>query len=42
MIDVEEVLRRWTAGQSNRAIARAAGTDRKTVAGYVAMAKTLG
>lgn len=42
MIDVKEVLRRWTAGQSDREIARATGTDRKTVARYVAMAKTLG
>jgi len=42
MIDVKEVLRRWTAGQSNREIAKATGVDRKTVARYVAMAKTLG
>lgn len=42
MIDVKEVLRRWTAGQSDREIARATGTDRKTVARYVAMAKALG
>jgi transposase len=42
MIDVKEVLRRWTAGQSDRQIARATGTDRKTVARYVAMAKALG
>lgn len=42
MIDVKEVLRRWTAGQSDREIARATGTDRKTVARYVSMAKLLG
>src|ERR1700753_2527950 len=42
MIDVKEVLRRWTAGQSDREIARATGTDRKTVARYIAMAKALG
>lgn len=42
MIDVKEVLRRWTAGQSDRQIAKATGTDRKTVARYVAMAKALG
>src|SRR2546423_844345 len=42
MIDVKEVLRRWTAGQSDRQIARATGTDRKTVARYVAVAKALG
>lgn len=42
MIDVKEVLRRWSAGQSDREIARATGVDRKTVARYVAMAKALG
>lgn len=42
MIDVKEVLRRWTAGQSDRKIAHATGTDRKTVARYIAMAKMLG
>lgn len=42
MIDVREVLRRWTAGQKDREIARATGTDRKTVARYVAMAKAFG
>lgn len=42
MIDVREVLRRWTAGQTDREIARATGTDRKTVARYVTMAKAFG
>jgi hypothetical protein len=42
MIDVKEVLRRWTAGQTVGQIGRATGTDRKTVARYVAMAKALG
>ena len=31
MIDVKEVLRRWSAGQSDRRIGREAGADRKTV-----------
>lgn len=42
MIEVKEVLRRWTAGQKTREIARATGVDRKTVARYVAMARRLG
>jgi transposase len=42
MIDVRELLRRWTAGQTDRQIARATGTDRKTVRRYVAMAKAFG
>lgn len=42
MIDVKELLRRWTAGQRTREIARATGADRKTVSRYVQMAKQLG
>jgi transposase len=42
MIDVKEVLRRWSAGQSDRKIGREAGTDRKTVARYIAAATKLG
>ncbi len=42
MIDVKEVLRRWSAGQSNRQIGREAGTDRKTVARYTDAASKLG
>ena len=42
MIDVKEVLRRWTAGQTDRQIARDTGTARKTVTRYVAMAEALG
>lgn len=42
MIDVREVLRRWQAGQSQRQIAREAGTDRGTVARYIAYAVQLG
>lgn len=42
MIDVKEVLRRWSAGQGDRKIGREAGVDRKTVARYTAAAKELG
>jgi transposase len=42
MIDVKEVLRRWSAGQGNRQIGREAGVDRKTAARYTAAAKQLG
>lgn len=42
MIDVKEVLRRWSAGQSDRQIGREAGVDRKTVVRYAAAAKALG
>ena len=42
MIDVREVLRRWTAGQSTRRIARETGTDRKTVGRYTTIAREMG
>lgn len=42
MIDVHEVLRRWTAGQSTRKIGREAGADRKTVARYLEVVAELG
>lgn len=42
MIDVKELVRRWIAGHSVRKIARETGTDRGTVARYVAAAKQLG
>ena len=42
MIDVKEVLRRWSAGQGDRKIGREAGVDRKTVARYTATAVKLG
>ena len=42
MIEVRETLRRWTAGQSFRAIARNKPGDRKTVARYVAAAVECG
>lgn len=41
MIDVKELLRRWAAGHSNRKIAHDTGTDRGTVARYVAVARQL-
>jgi transposase len=42
MIDVKEVLRRWSAGHSDRRIGREAGIDRKTVARYTDAATRLG
>lgn len=42
MLDVVEVLRRWQAGQSARAIARAGVGDRKTVGRYIEAAKGAG
>lgn len=42
MIEVRETLRRWSAGQSFRAIARETGEDRKTVGRYVAAAVDCG
>lgn len=42
MLDVIEVLRRWQAGQSARAIARGGVGDRKTVGRYIEAAKTVG
>jgi len=41
MIDVKEVLRRWSAGHGERKIGRETGTDRKTVQRYTAAAKEL-
>ena len=42
MIDVKEVLRRWSAGQADRQIGRETGIDRKTVARYTGAAERLG
>jgi len=42
MLDVIEVLRRWQAGQSARAIARAGVGDRKTAGRYIEAAKAAG
>ncbi len=41
MIDVKEILRRWSAGQGDRKIGRDTGTDRKTVGRYTTVAKQL-
>src|SRR5258706_9665635 len=41
MIDVKELLRSWTAGHSNRKIARETCADRGTVARYTAIATEL-
>lgn len=41
-MEIEEVLRRWQAGQSQRAIARATGVARETVKKYLAAAERLG
>jgi transposase len=42
MIDVKEVLRRWSAGHGERRIGRETGIDRKTAARYIASAERLG
>jgi transposase len=42
MIDVKEVLRRWSAGHGDRKIARESGADRKTIARYTKAARRLG
>jgi len=42
MIDVKELLRRWSAKQSNRQIAAETGADRGTVGRYVNVAQELG
>lgn len=42
MIDVKEVLRRWSAGHGDRKIARESGADRKTIARYTKAAIKLG
>jgi hypothetical protein len=35
MVELREILRRWISGDGLRAIARATGMDRKTIAVYV-------
>jgi transposase len=42
MIDVKEVLRRWSAGHSNRKIARETASDRDTVRRYLEIVHELG
>jgi hypothetical protein len=41
MIEIREVLRRWSAGQAVRAVGRETGVDRKTVDRYVTAAREL-
>src|SRR5918994_6130579 len=41
-MEIEEVVRRWQAGESQRAIARATGLARETVKKYLAAATSLG
>jgi transposase len=42
MIDVREVLRRWTAGQSARQMAREGVVSRRTATRYIEAAKSIG
>jgi len=42
MIEVREVIRRWSAGQALREVARETPLDRKTVRRYFAVLETLG
>ena len=42
VIEIREVLRRFCQGEGLRAIARGTGSDRKTVAKYVAAATAAG
>jgi transposase len=42
MVELREIPRRWLAGDGLRAIARATGMDRKTVAEYVRTALAVG
>jgi transposase len=42
MVEVREILRRWLGGDGIRAITRAAGVDRKTIAAYVQAAVAVG
>jgi hypothetical protein len=42
MVEVREMVRRWLGGEGVRAIARATGMDRKTVAAYIRAAGAVG
>jgi Helix-turn-helix domain len=42
MMDVDQVIRRWLAGEKIRAIARLTGTDRNTVRRIVRLAEGAG
>jgi hypothetical protein len=41
-MEIQEVLRRWQAGESQRAVARATGLSRNTVEKYVGTAVAAG
>ena len=41
-MDIEQVIRRWTAGEAIRAIARTTGLDRNTVRGLIRLARKTG
>src|SRR5437667_7441456 len=42
VMDIEQVIRRWTAGEAIRAIARTTGLDRNTVRGLIRLARKTG
>ena len=42
VMDIEQVIRRWTAGEGIRAIARATGLDRNTVRRLIRLAEKTG
>ena len=42
MVDIDQVVRRWRAGEGIRAIARLTGSDRNTVRRIVRMAEEAG
>ncbi len=42
VMDIEQVIRRWTAGEGIRAIARATGLDRNTVRRVIRLAEKTG
>src|SRR5207253_7681007 len=42
VMDIEQVIRRWTAGEAIRAIARATGLDRNTVRRLIRLAEKTG
>jgi len=41
-MDIEQVIRRWTAGEAIRAIARATGLDSNTVRRLIRLAEEIG
>src|SRR5512134_3722805 len=42
MVELREIVRRWQGGEGVRAIARATGMDRKTIAEYLRVAQAAG